>query len=320
MPSNKNWLGVRLSLFFFFLLVLIILIQPAILAFGPGSGGSGDDGSGDDGSSDGTPTPTPTSFQPGTEEPGGGSGDDGSSDGTPTPTPTSFQPGTEEPGGGSTPTPTVTPSPLQCVVGWKCLPGKENWRGYQASDCSWEKEEFCEGGCLAGVCLCKPVDCSAFSGKCGSFSNNCNGTIICGCNSGKNCVDGKCCSLVSCKAGECGAKSNECGQSIQCGSCETGFECNAFNQCVLVKKSLEILPGSVKVLPFSSYAVFYWQTSFESDSLVEYGTTASLGFSEFDGVKTSEHSIVVYGLTPKTKYFYRVVSSNGLLQSESEIF
>lgn len=82
-----------------------------------------------------TPTSTPTPS-------GGGGGGGGESlpARTPTPTPTF--------------TPTSTPTPVTIVVcspGYKCK--DEYMRAYQHENCSWSHEEFCEYGCVNGVCM-----------------------------------------------------------------------------------------------------------------------------------------------------------------------
>ena len=117
-----------------------------------------------------------------------------------------------------------------CSSGWKCLPGKGNWRAFQREDCSWVREEFCEAGCVGGRCRCASVGCSHYYslGRCGVFDDGCGHQINCtGCGSGRKCVGGKCECVpkTSCVSSECGTESDGCGHSINCGVCDKGFVC-----------------------------------------------------------------------------------------------
>ncbi|MFH1235278.1 MAG: hypothetical protein V1493_06715, partial [Candidatus Diapherotrites archaeon] len=209
------------------------------------------------------------------------------------------------------------PATEGCREQWSCI--STYFRALQKEDCTFEPEKYCEGGCSNGECRQACKSCSDFSGQCGSFDNGCGKTIPCGCDSGRSCTNGKCCRAISCKAGECGSKGNDCGQSVQCGSCETGFECNAFNQCVLKQQPKELEISNVQAFPYSTYAIITWQTSIEADSRTEFGETESLGSSESDWATTTEHYILLHGFKPETKYFFKVVSAAGSTSKESGI-
>ncbi|MDB6029280.1 MAG: hypothetical protein JWM68_5503 [Verrucomicrobiales bacterium] len=57
-------------------------------------------------------------------------------------------------------------------------------------------------------------------------------------------------------------------------------------------------------------ATITWNTDENSDSLVEYGTTASYGFTASNPSLVSNHSIGLSGLTASTLYHYRVTSKD----------
>ena len=59
-----------------------------------------------------------------------------------------------------------------------------------------------------------------------------------------------------------------------------------------------------------SSATITWMTDEESDSLVNYGPSTSLGSTESDATMTTNHSIVLTGLAPQTTYYYEVQSTD----------
>ncbi len=66
-------------------------------------------------------------------------------------------------------------------------------------------------------------------------------------------------------------------------------------------------------------ATISWTTDQESDSLVEYGTTASYGSSEYDSALATNHSITLINLISGTTYHYKITSANAYgLSSYSE--
>ncbi len=55
-----------------------------------------------------------------------------------------------------------------------------------------------------------------------------------------------------------------------------------------------------------------WATDQLADSLLEWGTTPSLGSSMFDGTFVYNHSMQLTGLTPNTTYYFNITSCNSL--------
>ncbi|HEX2972003.1 MAG TPA: phosphodiester glycosidase family protein [Tepidisphaeraceae bacterium] len=67
--------------------------------------------------------------------------------------------------------------------------------------------------------------------------------------------------------------------------------------------------SGVHSVPGGTTAIINWNTTTESSSQVEYGTTTDYGaFSVMDSTPVTDHTILLTGLTPGTKYFYRVIS------------
>ena len=61
-----------------------------------------------------------------------------------------------------------------------------------------------------------------------------------------------------------------------------------------------------------------WRTDVATDSVVRYGTTsANLNFSSTDPVSTTEHTVLVSGLSPVTEYFYSVGSSANTIAGDA---
>ncbi len=60
----------------------------------------------------------------------------------------------------------------------------------------------------------------------------------------------------------------------------------------------------------SSGASVTWTTNRAGNSLVEYGTTSSLGQSSFDPTQVSTHAVILSGLQAGTSYFYHVKSTD----------
>ncbi|MCX6801781.1 MAG: hypothetical protein NT067_01575 [Candidatus Diapherotrites archaeon] len=204
-----------------------------------------------------------------------------------------------------------------CNPGWYCSGSSGNSKVYTAANCERTESEYCPGGCSGGACLQSCKSCSAdYAGQCGSFSDGCSGTLQCTCGSGKACVSGKCCAPVACAKGECGSKKNECWQSAECGSCEAGFYCNSYNKCV--QKRTPDITG-IKVFASATYAIVTWHTETEADSLAQYGETQQFGLQEFDGIKTTEHHVLLHGLKPETAYFFKAISAADGVTKESEI-
>jgi hypothetical protein len=67
--------------------------------------------------------------------------------------------------------------------------------------------------------------------------------------------------------------------------------------------------SNVHAIPGGTTALIEWNTTFECDGIVEYGTTPDYGtFSMVDPTAVTEHTILLTGLTPGVKYYYRVFS------------
>jgi len=61
--------------------------------------------------------------------------------------------------------------------------------------------------------------------------------------------------------------------------------------------------------PFT--AIVRWDTADGRDSIVEYGTTASLGWRVQDATTTTTHELILGNLQYRTKYYYRIGYSSG---------
>jgi hypothetical protein len=67
--------------------------------------------------------------------------------------------------------------------------------------------------------------------------------------------------------------------------------------------------GSVTATGSGTTATVSWTTNEAASSSVSYGTTTSLGSTATGAIGTS-HSVLLSGLTPNTRYYYRVTSSD----------
>lgn len=68
-------------------------------------------------------------------------------------------------------------------------------------------------------------------------------------------------------------------------------------------------------------AVIRWRTDFMTDSRVAYGTdAASLTNVVADAAKTNEHIVQIPGLTPETRYFYSIGTSNMVFVGDTNFF
>lgn len=77
-----------------------------------------------------------------------------------------------------------------------------------------------------------------------------------------------------------------------------------------------IVLGVVEVGPYVQFtgpytAVVRWDTDTASNSVVEYGKTASLGSSVSEGASTTIHEVTIDNIKWKTKYFYRINDGDG---------
>lgn len=71
-----------------------------------------------------------------------------------------------------------------------------------------------------------------------------------------------------------------------------------------------ITKGPVASDPTASTVSITWTTDKAADSTVEYGETTDYGQSAADSTSTTDHRIMLSGLTPGTTYHYRVRSAN----------
>jgi hypothetical protein len=73
-------------------------------------------------------------------------------------------------------------------------------------------------------CGCVPATCSSLGYNCGSHSDGCGGTVICGTCSTGTCVNGQCCVPGTCSGlgYNCGTHSDGCGGTVNCGTCSSG--------------------------------------------------------------------------------------------------
>ncbi len=67
---------------------------------------------------------------------------------------------------------------------------------------------------------------------------------------------------------------------------------------------------NVAATPDVTSAVITWDTDEVADSDVSYGLTPALGSGEYDNTFTKQHSILLDGLTPDTRYYFEVASTD----------
>ncbi len=117
-----------------------------------------------------------------------------------------------------------------CALSGGCL----KWSA--ATSCG-ESKTCRDGDCVTTACV--PTTCASLGKNCGSWSNNCGGTISCGsCASGQTCSNGQCstaCVPTTCASlgYNCGTASDGCGGTLSCGSCSSGKICSN-NNCTAV--------------------------------------------------------------------------------------
>jgi ubiquinone/menaquinone biosynthesis C-methylase UbiE len=81
---------------------------------------------------------------------------------------------------------------------------------------------------------------------------------------------------------------------------------------------IEVGPYVQFTSPYS--AVVYWDTAQPCDSIVEYGTTESLGLRTEDSTPTNQHQVTLENLQYRTKYFYRVGGTGDSTEVFSDTF
>lgn len=98
------------------------------------------------------------------------------------------------------------------------------------------RDKWCCQNCFQierGVCV--PETCSSLGKECGSWSDQCNGTLNCGdCDGNENCQNGRCiCSPDTCAdlGYECGNWPNGCDGTLNCGGCGRDQFCNNNGTC-----------------------------------------------------------------------------------------
>jgi hypothetical protein len=93
--------------------------------------------------------------------------------------------------------------------------------------------------CTGTTCTCDPYTCGSpqYAGKCGVFSNGCNGAITCDpCAPGEVCSTSQtCCTKKTCAGdypGQCGSLPDGCGRTLNCDPCSgSGQVCNGGSCC-----------------------------------------------------------------------------------------
>ncbi len=89
-----------------------------------------------------------------------------------------------------------------------------------------------------------------------------------------------------------------------------------FANFALTGQAIKVLPYIQDATPTSVYIL--WETSSNEESLVMWGLSESLGiitsgssFTSTDGI-SKMHEVFISGLTPDTKYYYRVKTGNAI--------
>ncbi len=135
------------------------------------------------------------------------------------------------------------------------------------------------GGTTTITPACTPYTCeSDYLGQCGEFSDNCGGTIVCGCEDGFECLEGSCVELINCTV------DSNC--TYLNGTCGLGF-CNLTNNLCGVSYNLTTDVCNINVSECD--AIEYCSGSSltcPSDANLSDGTNCSAGVC-FDGVCTS---------------------------------
>ncbi len=88
---------------------------------------------------------------------------------------------------------------------------------------------------------------------------------------------------------------------------------------VFVSTANPAIISNIQVTPSHQDAVVTWDTDQPTDSLVNFGATASYGSQSFDATLVSSHSAVLSGLTPQTQYHFQVVAVNAAGDSAQSI-
>ncbi len=103
---------------------------------------------------------------------------------------------------------------------------------------------------------------------------------------------------------------------------------SANNQLVLIKRDISIennltfavtnvdlipIPNVVSVsvpLVYRNSVIIEWETDFESDGYIEYGSNELYGFASYSDTELKKkHRIQIYDLLPDTAYHFRIVAS-----------
>ena len=83
-------------------------------------------------------------------------------------------------------------------------------------------------------------------------------------------------------------------------------------------KPLPSFINNIAAVPGQTTATITWTTASPASSQVGYGLTRSFGtLSAYDPTLSTNHSVTLSGLTPATRYFYQVLSSDGPTQYSS---
>jgi hypothetical protein len=69
--------------------------------------------------------------------------------------------------------------------------------------------------------------------------------------------------------------------------------------------------GPIQVIPLAAHIIVRWRTTTQADSQLRYGATCAVTpFSVMQTVTTTQHSLVLSGLTPAMQYCMQVRSTN----------
>ncbi len=66
--------------------------------------------------------------------------------------------------------------------------------------------------------------------------------------------------------------------------------------------------------------VVRWRTDSNTASIVEYGTNTSYNSTFSDTTPKTEHELEISGLSPNTKYFYRIGTNGSLLGGSTDLY
>ena len=114
---------------------------------------------------------------------------------------------------------------------WTCIAMPDGCNDKSGVACDDGQQCNAETGVCEEVVSCVPKTCADLGKECDSHDDACDSLVDCGgCDSGKECSDGKCvltCVAKTCSdlAKDCGSHSDGCEGSVDCGGCLSSQEC-----------------------------------------------------------------------------------------------